>query len=142
MNITFYENKSDPKVLTKELTEISTDTCSLLEKTNVFQPLILFKSSFPLNANYCYITELKRYYYINSQDLHYNGMAYFSLYCDVLMSYKDDILNSLAQCVQNQNFNRYTEGIYTIDVRPTFNKIEFKNPFSETKTNVLITVRG
>ena len=57
-----------------------------------------------INYNYIYIPDFKRYYYVKNIDCVCNNLYRFDLYCDVLMSFKDDIQN-LECFVIRQEFN-------------------------------------
>jgi len=92
MKITFYNNSSNENIINKELEELNTINFKFKNNSNILRPNLLLKNY--TKGNYCYIHELKRYYYVDTIDL-INGDLY-NVKCsvDVLMSYKDDILNS------------------------------------------------
>lgn len=65
----------------------------------------LSKMNTPLiKCNYIYIDEFKRYYYVKNIDCVCNNLYRFDLYCDVLMSFNNDIRN-LDCFVIRQEFN-------------------------------------
>jgi len=92
MKVTFYNNISNDNVINKNLEELETINFKFKNDSNILNPTLLLKNY--IQGNYCYIHELKRYYYIDTIDL-VNGDLY-NLKCsvDVLMSYKEDILKS------------------------------------------------
>lgn len=60
-------------------------------RTSIFKNVSLLKNN---GINYVYIPSLKRYYFIRDIEFTKDGFIDFFLDIDILMSYKDDILNS------------------------------------------------
>ena len=92
MNVTFYNNLSNYNVVNKRLEEINTLSFTFKENSNIINPSLILKNY--EGGNYCYIEELKRYYYVKDIDLLGNGLFKINCEIDVLMSYKEDIINS------------------------------------------------
>lgn len=92
MNVTFYNNLSNHNVVNKRLEEINTLSFTFKENTNIINPSLILKNY--VGGNYCYIEELERYYYVKDIDLLGKGLFKVNCEIDVLMSYKDDIINS------------------------------------------------
>lgn len=95
MQVTLYNNSSDPRYLNKDITELKTVQCKLLEPTDHLEPsLTLEKDSYVLQANYMYIPDFGRYYYIIDIIYETNNRIRVNTMVDVLMSYKDQLKNS------------------------------------------------
>lgn len=92
MNVTFYNNLSNYNVVNKSLEEINIISFTFKENSNIITPSLILKNY--KGGNYCYIEELERYYYIKDIDLLGNGLIKVNCELDVLMTYKDDIINS------------------------------------------------
>jgi len=93
--------------------------------------------------NYCYIEELKRYYFIGTPEILPNGIITLPLKCDVLMSYKTAIENITGTIVKKDNANKFLSTYDKInDVRPTTQKIEFENNFNVDGNIIMVTIRG
>ena len=92
MNVSFYNNLSNYNVVNKRLEEINTLSFTFKENSNIINPSLILKNY--EGGNYCYIEELKRYYYVKDIDLLGNGLFKINCEIDVLMSYKEDIINS------------------------------------------------
>ena len=92
MNVTFYNNLSNYNVVNKELEEINSLSFSFKENSNIINPSLILKNY--EGGNYCYIEELGRYYYVKDIDLLGNGLFRVNCEIDVLMSYKEHIINS------------------------------------------------
>lgn len=107
MTAILYNNVSDSREINKNLTELSTINITLYLDTNVATPVFKVKN-FINNANYMYVPDLHRYYYINNQTLS-NQCVYLHCSVDVLMSYKTDILNS--ECLISRSEIDYNDNI-------------------------------
>ncbi len=91
MNVVFYNNLSNDNVVNKRLEEINALSFTFKENSNIINPSLILKNY--EGGNYCHIDELERYYYVKDIDLLGNGLFKINCEIDVLMSYKDDIIN-------------------------------------------------
>lgn len=118
MEVTFYNNLSNDNVVNKRLEEINTLSFNFKENSNIINPSLILKNY--EGGNYCYIKELERYYYVKDIDLLGNGLFKINCEIDVLMSYKDDIIN-------NDFYSR--DGVLVI----TNNEIDFNSIYDITR---------
>ena len=103
MDINFYKNKSAPNIIPKALEYKFTAGATLKNNTSVMNPIItvnLAEYNLVIQSNYIYITKFKRYYYIDDITI-VNALIEISMTCDVLESFKKDILNS-TQIISRQ----------------------------------------
>lgn len=110
MDIVLYSNNSDTKVLNKSLTALGTITgVRLKEYTSIIAPvLLLTKSADVIAANYVYIPEFGRYYYITNLEYQTNDLVSLTLAVDVLYSFRAAILASEITAIRSSNkYNRY-----------------------------------
>lgn len=107
MTAILYNNRSDSREINKNLTELSTINITLYLDTNVATPVFKVKN-FINNANYMYVPDLHRYYYINNYTLS-NQCVYLHCSVDVLETYKTEILNS--ECLISRSENDYNDNI-------------------------------
>lgn len=91
MTAILYNNTSDNKKLNKNINTISTVDLILYLDTNILNPTFKIKN-FNNNGNYIYVPDLGRYYFIDNYTLS-NQCVYLHCSVDVLMSYKNEILN-------------------------------------------------
>lgn len=72
------------------------------ENTNIMYPNILINFNFEdvENYNYCYIPILNRYFFIKNISIYRNNLIELDLYIDVLMTYKEKILNSQFHIIE------------------------------------------
>ena len=107
MTAILYNNVSDSRKINKNLTELSTINITLYLDTNVETPVFKVKN-FINNANYMYVPDLHRYYYINNYTLS-NQCVYLHCSVDVLATYKTEILNS--ECLISRSETDYNDNI-------------------------------
>lgn len=91
MNVTLYNNKSDKRNLIKNITEVKTVTATAKGDISVISPVLLLNFTDMSEINYCYITELNRYYYIKNFTYLTGKRIQVNLELDVLMSYANEI---------------------------------------------------
>ena len=107
MNITVYKNASDPRTIGKSLSSVkSYSAAQWKEDTSIIEPsFILAYDATLLTANYLYVTELLRYYFIIDITMLAAKQVLIRCKCDVLQTYKTAIL-SLSVVVKRQE-NKY-----------------------------------
>lgn len=123
MYVTFYNNLSNYNVVNKRLEEINRLSFTFKENSNIINPSLILKNY--KGGNYCYIEELKKYYYVKDIDLLGNGLFKINCEIDVLMSYKEDIIN-------NDFYSK--DGVLII----TNNEIDFNNIYDISKFILII----
>ena len=92
MELKIYNNNSNTNVLNKNITLVNTLDFSLKIDNSILQPVLILKNY--SSGNYCYIEKFKRYYYITDIKLLAGGFYQLQLDIDVLMTYKDIIMNN------------------------------------------------
>lgn len=110
MDITLYSNNSDSKVLNKSLTPLGTVTGAVLkEYTSIINPVLqVTRSANVIAANYVYIPDFGRYYYITNMEYQTNNIVAITLAVDVLYSFRTAILASEITAIRSSNhYNRY-----------------------------------
>jgi len=118
MTIIFYINRSEANKINKHLAWVEGAEAppriigEFKEDTSTTSPQIMIEAltGWPFDGyqlvyayNYCYIVELKRYYFIADRTIGPNKFILLSLELDPLMSFKDTILRSKARVVSYQN---------------------------------------
>lgn len=115
-NITLdlYITQSDERMINKKLKDkFSFGKINLKEDCSITHPIFVLgktTSTEPMDTvvwwrkfNYCFCSNLERYYFIRNIVFHKTGLV--ELQCDVdpLMSFKDDILNSTQLVTRQEN---------------------------------------
>lgn len=93
--------------------------------------------------NYCYVKELKRYYFIQTPVVYPHGIITLPLVCDVLMSFKDTIEQIVGTIGRRSNPDKYNSGFNApYDTRPGVERKDFENNFNEDGNIIMVTIRG
>lgn len=102
MDAKLYFNKSDKRYINKNLEQILPHSegtppewiqVEFIEPTSIVNPRLIFSTeSNVLQANYLFLKDFGRYYYINNHTLEH-GRVIVECHVDVLMSFNKDILN-------------------------------------------------
>lgn len=100
------------------------------------------KTEAPTDFNYCYIEDLKRYYFIQSITYEYNSLYVLELKEDVLYTHKDKILNENALIARAEGvYNLYTQDAERLTQQNTNTYIkEFPNSFNDV--SYILTTAG
>ena len=115
------------------------------EKFNITSPTInlRIKDDFAINeCNYCYISDFERYYFIQDIEMLTVDIYKLHLECDVLESFKDDILNSHAEIEKVVSSGDYSQVSGEIDVRKDIDIYESGVSVDGVKYIVLSTIGG
>lgn len=105
MNIVLYNNSSDRRTITKTLETIETiNGAEPFGECSVHNPVMRLRpfDNWAL-VNYAYIADYKRYYFVTEVKIVSGNVLEISCTCDPLMSFRQQILRSVAMCVANEN---------------------------------------
>lgn len=143
MDVEFYYSKSDARVINKSLIIGETFSGVPRDELDVMNPIILFDKKEILRYNYAKIPQLQRFYSINSRNALREGLWEVTFSVDVLMSFRNDILN-LRAVVDKQsmrtNGNEYIDDGSLVSENVMFQVVyEFPNGFNNTGEYILIT---
>lgn len=92
MIVKIYNNKSNKNIVNKKIEEVQEISFNFKDDSDITNPILILQSY--KSGNYCFIPELKRYYFIDRIELMNGGFYKLYLEIDVLMSYKDEIMNA------------------------------------------------
>ena len=95
MQVIFYNNSSGDEHVTKSLTQVATFEVDLKDSCSVQNPVLLLSGKY-LNANFCYMPDFERYYYIYDITQIRKNLWQYTLRCDVLMSFAEQIKANVA----------------------------------------------
>ena len=148
MQVVFYNNASGDEHVTKSLTEVATFDVELKDSCSIQNPVLLLSGKY-LNANYCYIADFGRYYYIDNITQIRKNIWQYDLRCDVLMSFSKEIEANKAIIERtespkyyNKNFDD-SEWNRMVEARCTNQILNFPEKFVKNFSNgkyVLVTV--
>lgn len=112
MNVTFYRNMSDKKTLNKSISRIGSVECSVKEPCSLLTPFItMYKADLSgwNRANYAYIAEFDRYYFMGQPTITTSGRLEIQLEVDPLMSNRAGILG--ISCIIERSETVYNKMI-------------------------------
>lgn len=95
MTLTYWSNYSKKKNSTAQPTSGTDVTIVLKDDCSIINPVIR-SATMPASANYCYISEWGRYYFVTNCVYISNTIKEFTLEVDVLASYKSAIGSTVA----------------------------------------------
>lgn len=144
MDISFYQNTSDKRVINKTLNiEYKLTGCQLATPTSATDPEIIIDMTEGLyQYNYCYIPYFSRYYYITDMVELDGARMLIKCHVDPLMSFSSEIL----ACTVNSRTNENNYDMYLPDDRPIESRYiryskNFAHSFEDfTPSYILITV--
>ena len=144
MLVKTYNYNGEPNRVNKTLQENEEYTGVLNSTVNILEPVIRFRTRNVVTFNYVYIESLHRYYFVS--ELRQDGdICTVYLRTDVLMTYKDKILDSTGTLTKGETVNGYASTrANAYDLRPKLKKLDFPNTglFSDDDNIIMVTIKG
>ena len=119
MTINLYGCTAENEVVDKTsyMTGSVSTSCEMV-KTDVLNPILKLSSNY-LDKNYVLIPEFEnRYYYVSSIEMLRGGHMLMKCHVDVLMTYKENILQTECNIVRQENApdNKLVDNFCTVNV--------------------------
>lgn len=143
MKIIFYNTTSGNNVINKVLTNATEFDIKFKDSTDVKNPMVILRSDTIVNFNYAFIENFNRYYFVERVELYPNSIYNIYLRCDVLETYKEDILKcegNISQ--QKQNVNNYYDSGYKTELRKEVDVYKSDVSLSENKSTIILATIG
>ena len=137
-----YNTESSLNTINKIINFVTDIDVKFKDEVNIYNPTIVLKYDDLIDFNYIYIDKFKRYYFIEDIEVFPNKIYHLTLKCDVLMSFKDDILNSYGNITSQTNYNDYYNFDYSSEVRKETNIYNSDVILDDVKTTILCTIGG
>lgn len=144
-----YKIKDGENVLNKDLTSSNVESLELQivlkADTDVITPTILLTQSGDTDYssyNYASIDVLKRLYFITQVERVNNRMVKLSLKCDVITTYKDDILASNARFLRGIKDGDYVSGDLDVSVKREITTHVSNVTLVEGETDMVLSTLG
>jgi len=131
-------NNTIGKVLENE-TEYNIKFKSQADRT---KPIVVLMSETMIDFNYAYIPDFNRYYFVENIEVTPNKIYNISLRCDVLESFKNDILESSGFVNQQTTPNKYYNSDYQTEIKKEVDVIKSNVTLDTTKSTILVTIGG
>lgn len=142
MEVQFYYNLSDARCINKELVEGDSFEGQMRDQVSIMNPIVRFDTDEIIRYNYAYIPELQRYYSIDDITVFREGLIDVTMSVDVLMSFRNDIMNCLAvvdkQAMQENGDEYIDDGSLVTDNIMFSEVLEFPYGFNDSVEYVLI----
>ncbi len=117
MILKLYNTTDSNNTIGKTLVDEETYDITFKGTFDIMNPIILLKSNTPILKNYAYIPEFDRYYFITSIRIQSNNIYELFLECDVLETYREDILASKGLVTRCTEGNKFFDSGYNSEVR-------------------------
>ena len=143
MEVQFFYNTSDARVINKNLIVGDTFEGQARDEVNILTPVVLFDTDEILRYNYAYIPQFQRYYIITDKNVFREGLFMVTFAVDVLMSFRGHILQ-LTAVVDKQsmpeNGDEYIDDSSLVTDNLMFTSVyNFPDGFNDTPELILIT---
>ena len=140
MKVEFYKTSDNPRTVNKTLQLTRTVDIIFRQAVNEQAPLIIMNNANVAGENYVRIPNFNRYYFISSVDNFTAGLVRLHLTTDLLMTYKDIILNSPVQITATEKPSYLSTNL------PTLNKNTVRKSASTvtlpSKSSIILTTVG
>lgn len=142
MNIVAYNNSSDPRIISKSVTQVTEFVGTLRNETEVVNPVILVEGAIP-TFNYCFIAAFNRYYFVTDIKTVRNNVYEIHLKSDVLMSFPLNGITGIVTESESVGADVYLEARNWISkVKDKTDIITFPSGLSDQGNYILITSGG
>lgn len=94
MKVEFYHTADNANTINKTLQPITTIDIIFRQAVNEATPFIIMNRDKLTGVNYVHIANFNRYYFISSVNNYTANLVRINLVTDLLMTYKDEILNT------------------------------------------------
>lgn len=139
MEVFFYKTSDVSNKLEKTLADEKIFNAVLKESMYLSTIHIILNGQIDsFGYNYCYAPKLKRYYFVEKINIMRNNLIEIDLIEDVLMTYKDKILESKCEIVECENNYDNENVTYTGKEVFTENIFNGNNPFLEHSSIIMI----
>lgn len=145
MEVIFYRNESPKNKIVKTVTEVTTMSGTLRDRCDITRPTVIFSDDEVVNANYMYIPDFNRYYFIDSIESIRTGLWSVTARVDVLASYASTILSQsviLADTAATQKNTYIPNDAFVRTVKTKTDVIDFPSGLSGDGHFILITAGG
>lgn len=138
VTLELYKVTNQPNELTKTLNNSVIVNGSFRSEIDSMDVIVEIESN-TYDFNYVHIPSLNKYYFLQNL-IHVNAkIIRTQLHCDVLMTYKTDILASYGLVIQGGTINPYYSSIES-ESRQAIRRFAFPYTFNNTGNYVLVTI--
>lgn len=140
MLVEFYKTNDNSRVVNKTLQLNRTIDIIFRQAVDEQAPLIIMDKNNIAGSNYVHIPDFNRYYFISKVDNYTASLVRVHLNTDLLMTYKDIILNSPVQITATEKPSYLSDSLPT---QATISKRVIKSDVTlENKNSMILTTIG
>ena len=144
MTLEIYNNASNINAINKSITLLSSLSGTLREESSIIDPVITMEGigDFITTANYAYIPDFGRYYFITNIESVNTKLWRVSMHVDVLYTYASEILANDAIIERNENEYdlKLNDGLFQTQQNPRIAQYPFPSGFNTW--NFVLAVAG
>lgn len=135
MKVEFYHTADNANTVNKTLNLIKTINIVFRQAVNEQTPFIILNKDNLIGVNYIHIPTFNRYYFISNVENYTANLVRINLVTDLLMTYKDDILNTPVLITATNKPSYFSTNLPTTQ---TISKRVVKSDITLNKENSLI----
>ena len=140
MQVEFYKTTDNSRVVNKTLQLNKTIDIIFRQAVDEQAPLIIMDKNNITGSNYVHIPDFNRYYFISKVDNYTASLVRVHLTTDLLMTYKDIILNSPVQITATEKPSYLSASLPT---KSTISRRVVKSDITlENKNSMILTTIG
>lgn len=140
MKLNLYHTNDNPNVVNKKLDLVRTVDITLREAINEKTPQLVLHNSNLNGVNYLELPTFKRFYFIDHINSYNNQLSTVACSTDLLMTYKDIILNSPVQITATEKPSYLSASLPT---QSTISKRVVKSDVTlDNKNSMILTTIG
>lgn len=140
MQVEFYKTNDNSRVVNKTLQLNKTLDIIFRQAVDEQAPLIIMKKSNVTGSNYVHIPDFNRYYFISKVDNYTASLVRIYLTTDLLMTYKDILLNTPVQITATEKPSYLSASLPT---QSTISKRVIKSDVTlDNKNSMILTTIG
>lgn len=143
MTIILYTTTSEKNSVNKSLSEVANLTGTMRESSSIINPSINIAGDASISrANYAYIPEFGRYYFITEIESIRNGLWKVIMHVDVLYTYREQIKANYAIIQRNEiDYDlKLNDGLFKVQQNPRIAQFSFPSGF--TNWNFVLAIAG
>ena len=145
LEIQLYNYTGHPDTVNKVLQNPVKLTGAFQNIANMVYPVFTVRTSTPITANYAYIPEFGRYYFIDDIRVITGDKTEIRLSVDVLKTYETEVLTAVGTLNESDTPNPFASNRNNVyNVKPKFQKIDFPNTglFNADGVIIMVTIKG
>lgn len=140
MKVEFYHTADNTNTINKTLQPITTLDIIFRQSVNEATPFIILNKDKITGSNYVHIPNFNRYYFISSVDNYTANLLRIELVTDLLMTYKDEILNSTVLITATNTPSYFSSNLPT--QTKTIKRVVKSDVTLEKENSLILTTIG